>query len=220
MDVALKSDWGNVLCEEFEKNYFKELCYFVKKERGEHLVYPPEKLVFNAFEKCPFSKVKIVILGQDPYHGEGQANGLSFSVAENLPFPPSLRNIFKELNDDLGVSQPSNGNLERWAEQGVLMLNSTLTVRSGAAGSHQGKGWQEFTDSVIRILNDRKLNLVFVLWGAYAQSKADMISSQKHRVLKSRHPSPFSAYRGFYGSKPFSKVNDYLKLKDIDGIIW
>ena len=183
-------------------------------------IYPPAKLYFNAFEHCSFDDVRVVILGQDPYHGPGQANGLCFSVNDDVPFPPSLKNIFKEINDDLGYPMPKTGNLERWARQGVLLLNSTLTVRARQAGSHQKRGWEEFTDSVIKLISDKKENIVFLLWGAYAQKKGSVIDPNKHHILSSAHPSPFSVHRGFFGNKHFSKTNEYLKQIGKSPIQW
>ncbi len=221
MDVKIESSWKNKLSEEFEKPYFGTLTTFVK---GEYMagktIYPPPKQIFNAFEHCSFDAVKVVILGQDPYHGPGQANGLCFSVSDAVKQPPSLQNIFKELESDLGKPIPDSGNLERWADQGVLLLNATLTVQARSAGSHQGKGWEAFTDAVIKKLSDEKENLVFILWGRYAQDKGAVIDEQKHLVLKSAHPSPFSAHSGFFGSKPFSKANAYLIMHGKNAIDW
>ena len=205
---------------EFEKPYFQQLTEFVKQEYQTHTVYPPGKEIFRAFDYCPFRDVKVVIIGQDPYHGPGQANGLCFSVRPGQRMPPSLVNIFKELLVDLGKPLPASGELERWAQQGVLLLNATLTVRASSPGSHQNKGWETFTDEVIRLLSLEKENLVFILWGAYAQKKGEVIDRQKHFVIMSPHPSPFSADRGFFGSKPFSKANDYLRSKGIPEIDW
>lgn len=220
MEVKIEKSWKNVLHSEFEKEYFKDLTTFVKTEYSKKKIYPPPSLIFSAFEYCPFDSVKVVILGQDPYHGPNQANGLSFSVNENVQIPPSLQNIYKELKNDLNIISPKSGNLERWAKQGVLLLNSTLTVQANLAASHSGKGWEEFTDSVIQILSDQKEHLVFILWGAYAKKKGEIIDRFKHLVIQSPHPSPFSADRGFFGSKPFSKTNDYLKEKGIPPINW
>lgn len=211
MDVKIEPSWKEILKEEFEKPYFKNLVDFVKSEYETQKVFPPGKQIFSAFEHTPFDEVKVVIIGQDPYHGQGQANGLCFSVADGVKQPPSLKNIFKELHSDLGKTIPESGNLERWAEQGVLLLNATLTVRASQAGSHQNKGWEEFTDAVIQKLSDQKENLVFILWGAYAQKKGSIINPEKHFIIKSVHPSPFSAHSGFFGSQPFSKTNSYLK---------
>lgn len=220
MDVKIDLSWKQRLGPEFEKDYFKSLTTFVKTEYHNHLVFPPGKLIFNAFNLCSFDDLKVVILGQDPYHGPEQAHGLCFSVNDGVKFPPSLRNIFKEIEQDLKLPVPTSGNLERWASQGVLMLNATLTVRSGEAGSHQKKGWERFTDEVIRIIAEQKENVVFILWGAYAQKKGEMIDDSKHLVLKSVHPSPLSASRGFFGNHQFSKTNTYLKLKGLEVIKW
>jgi len=196
---------------EFEKEYFARLVDFVKEEYRTTTIYPPGGLIFNAFDLCPFENVKAVIIGQDPYHGKGQAHGLCFSVRDGVAFPPSLMNIFKEVESDMGYKPFPTGNLGRWASQGVLLLNATLTVRAHQAGSHQRKGWEEFTDSVIRILNNEKENLVFFLWGAYAQRKGASIDKSKHLVLESVHPSPLSAYNGFFGNRHFSRCNEYLR---------
>lgn len=210
MNVQIEEGWKQALAPEFEKPYFKELTDFVRREYHTTTVYPPGKLIFNAFDLCPFDKVKVVIIGQDPYHGPGQAHGLCFSVNDGVPFPPSLQNIFKEIHDDLGAPVPASGNLTRWAQQGVLLLNATLTVRAHQAGSHQGKGWEAFTDAAIRVLADSREHLVFILWGSYAQKKGAFIDRQKHLVLTSVHPSPLSAYHGFFGNKHFSRANAYL----------
>ena len=220
MDVKIEPSWKSKLNTEFEKEYFLRLSEFVKEEYRKNTIYPPGSLIFNAFNLCPFQKVKAVIIGQDPYHGPGQAHGLCFSVREEIDFPPSLINIFKEIESDLGIKRPVNGNLERWAAQGVLLLNATLTVKAHQAGSHQKKGWEEFTDSVISILNNEKENIVFFLWGAYAQKKGESIDRSKHLVLESVHPSPLSAMRGFFGNKHFSKCNDYLVKHSIEPINW
>jgi uracil-DNA glycosylase len=205
---------------EFEKPYFERVTSFVRQEYATTTVYPPGKLIFNAFNLCPFDKVRVVIIGQDPYHEPGQAHGLCFSVNDGVPFPPSLQNIFKEIHDDIGTPMPTSGNLTRWAEQGVLLLNATLTVRAHQAGSHQNKGWEEFTDAVIRQLNDHKEHLVFILWGSYAQRKGSIIDRSKHLVLTSAHPSPLSAYRGFFGNHHFSQANAYLQKNGIPPIQW
>jgi len=220
MDVKINADWKEKLADEFDKPYFESLADFVKAEYKKKKIFPQGNEIFNAFEKCPFDKVKVVILGQDPYHGPGQAHGLSFSVREGVPFPPSLLNIFKELKNDLNMSMPSHGNLERWAKQGVLMLNATLTVEAHRAGSHQNKGWEEFTDAVIRKLAEEKEGLVFMLWGAYARKKAAFISEKKHLKLHAPHPSPLSAHRGFLGCGHFSKTNTYLKENGKGEIEW
>lgn len=218
--VKIHESWLPVLAEEFEKPYFKKLISFVKEEYANQEVFPPGPQIFHAFEKCPYDQVKVVILGQDPYHGKGQANGLAFSVNEKIRIPPSLVNIFKEIKSDLGKEMPATGNLERWAEQGVLLLNATLTVRAHTAGSHQKKGWEEFTDTVIQILSEQKQNLVFLLWGAYAQRKAELINSSKHLILRAAHPSPFAADKGFFGSRHFSKTNAYLREHGKEEIDW
>jgi len=220
MDVKIESSWKLKLKDEFEKEYFIKLSEFVKNEYKTNTIYPPGSLIFNSFNLCPFDKVKAVIVGQDPYHGQGQAHGLCFSVRDGISYPPSLINIFKEIESDLKISRPKSGNLERWASQGVLLLNATLTVRADQAGSHQKKGWEEFTDSVIRRLNEEKQNLVFFLWGAYAQKKCESIDRSRHLVLESVHPSPLSASRGFFGNKHFSRCNDYLINKGIQAIDW
>ncbi|MDN3670151.1 uracil-DNA glycosylase [Echinicola jeungdonensis] len=220
MNVKIEQSWKDKLNGEFEKPYFKSLIQFVKSEYQNKTIYPKGNDIFNAFEHCPFNKVKVVILGQDPYHGPGQAHGLSFSVPEGVPFPPSLLNIFKELKQDVGAEVPPNGNLERWADQGVLLLNATLTVEARKAGSHQRKGWEEFTDAVIHKLAEEKEGLVFLLWGAYARKKAAFISDKKHLKLHAPHPSPLSAHRGFLGCGHFSKANAYLKDKGMDEIKW
>lgn len=220
MEVKIEPSWKKHLVEEFGKESFRKLTAFVKSEYLSKVVYPPPKFMFRAFEMCPFDKVKVVILGQDPYHGKGQANGLCFSVNEGVALPPSLQNIFKEIEDDVGIKVNRSGNLDRWAKQGVLLLNATLTVEHGKAGSHQNKGWEEFTDGVIQMLSDQKEHLVFVLWGRYAQQKGARIDAKKHLVLKSAHPSPFSAYSGFFGSKHFSAANEYLRQHGKKTIDW
>ena len=210
MGVKLENSWQDLLKDEFSKSYFLELTNFVKQEYQKGKVFPPGKYIFNALDSLPVDKVKVVILGQDPYHGDGQAHGLSFSVPDGIEPPPSLKNIFKELYTDLGIKKNSSGNLSPWVDQGVLLLNSTLTVRAHQAGSHQNKGWEMFTDAIIKNLSTKRKNLVFILWGNYAQKKGAFINSNDHLVLKSAHPSPLSAYNGFFGSKPFSKTNSYL----------
>lgn len=220
MDVKIDPSWKEKLSHEFEKPYFKELVSFVKQEYQEHTVYPPGPKIFNAFNHCTFNDTKVVIIGQDPYHNPGQANGLSFSVADGLRIPPSLKNIYKEISDEFNKSMPDSGNLERWAEQGVLLLNATLTVRANQPGSHQNKGWEEFTDEVIRTVSTEKEHLVFMLWGAYAQKKGSIIEDTRHLVLKSAHPSPFAANRGFFGNNHFIKANEYLKSKGKEPIDW
>jgi uracil-DNA glycosylase len=220
MDVKIEKTWKSKLNPEFEKEYFIRLSEFIRQEYKKNTVYPQGSLIFNAFNLCPFDNVKAVIIGQDPYHGPGQAHGLCFSVRDGVDFPPSLINIFKEIELDMGLSRPASGNLERWAAQGVLLLNATLTVRAHQAGSHQKKGWEEFTDSVISIINHEKRNVVFLLWGAYAQKKGESIDRSKHLVLESVHPSPLSASRGFFGNKHFSRCNNYLMDNGIEPIIW
>lgn len=221
MDINIHASWKKELHEEFEKAYFENLVKFVKGEYGRYTCYPPGKSIFAAFEYCPFDKVEVVILGQDPYHGKGQAHGLCFSVNEEVPMPPSLLNIFREIETDLGKPFPTNGNLKRWAKQGVLLLNSTLTVRANQAGSHQNKGWEAFTDSVIKKISDKKENVVFFLWGSYARKKGSKIDRQKHLVLESGHPSPLSANRGlWFGNKHFGKANEYLREKGKKEIDW
>ena len=220
MDIKIEPNWKELLNSEFEKPYFSALTEFVKSEYASQKIYPPGRLIFNAFDKCPFDKVKVVILGQDPYHEPGQAHGLCFSVPDGVPPPPSLQNIFKEIQEDLGLPVPKSGNLERWAEQGVFMLNATLTVRAHQAGSHQKKGWETFTDQVVRLLNDSDNHLVFILWGAYAQRKGGFIDTKKHLVLSSVHPSPLSSHRGFFGNHQFSKANNYLISQGKEPIRW
>lgn len=221
MGVKIEESWKMRLKDEFEKPYFDNLINFVKAAYSSTVCYPPGGLIFNAFDKCPFDKTRVVILGQDPYHGPRQANGLSFSVNDGVTFPPSLINIFKELNEDLGVPFPKSGNLERWAEQGVLLLNSTLTVQAASAGSHQNKGWEQFTDAVIKCINDEKEGVVFLLWGKYAQDKGKIIDTTKHFVLKSKHPSPMSAnFGGWFGNKHFSQTNNYLRSRGVAEIEW
>ncbi len=221
MNVKIENSWREKLSPEFEKTYFKNLVDFVKNEYSIGTVYPPGKLIFNAFDKCPFNETKVVILGQDPYHGAGQAMGLSFSVNEGITTPPSLINIFKEIKDDLGIPIPKSGNLERWANQGVLLLNATLTVRASEAGSHQKKGWETFTDAVIKCISEEKEGVVFMLWGKYAQDKGAIINDSKHLVLKSKHPSPMAANSGgWFGNHHFSQANEYLESKGLVGIQW
>lgn len=220
MEVRIDQSWKEHLQTEFDKPYFKALTDFVRDEYAHGPVYPPGKLIFNAFDLCPFNKVKVVIIGQDPYHEPGQAHGLCFSVNDGVPFPPSLRNIFKEISDDLGKPVPPSGDLTRWARQGVLLLNATLTVRAGMAGSHQGRGWEEFTDAVIRELNAGRDGLVFILWGGYAKKKGAMIDRSRHLVLSSAHPSPLSAYNGFFGNHHFSQTNNWLISHGESPIEW
>lgn len=218
--VKIESSWLVELQEEFDKPYFEQLIQFVRNEYANYTCYPPGPLIFNAFNQCPFDKVKVVLIGQDPYHEPKQAHGLCFSVNDGIPFPPSLRNIFQEISTDIGSPIPSTGNLTRWAHQGVLLLNATLTVREHMAGSHQKRGWEQFTDAVIKLISDKKEHVVFILWGSYAQSKSTLIDSNKHFILKSAHPSPLSAYRGFFGNHHFSLTNMYLKKNGLEGINW
>ena len=220
MDVKIEESWKEVLGTEFEKPYFAQLTEFVRNEYSAGTVYPPAKLIFNAFDHCPFDKVKVVIIGQDPYHGAGQANGLCFSVNKGIAMPPSLVNIFKEIAADTGKPIPTDGDLTRWSDQGVLLLNATLTVRAGNAGSHQRRGWEEFTDAAIRILAEKRENLVFILWGSYAQRKGAFIDRNKHLVLTSPHPSPLSAYAGFFGNHHFTLTNDVLVKNGKEPIDW
>ncbi|MEP1032137.1 uracil-DNA glycosylase [Ekhidna sp.] len=220
MAVKIEDSWKKQLEAEFEKDYFRELTAFVKRAYEQKRIYPPGSLIFSAFDHCPFDDLKVVIVGQDPYHGPGQANGLCFSVSDGVRHPPSLQNIFKEIQSDIEKPIPQSGNLERWADQGVLLLNATLTVEASKAGSHQNKGWEAFTDAVLEVVSREKENVVFVLWGAYAQKKGAFIDDSKHLILKSPHPSPFSAHSGFFGSKPFSKTNQYLTSKGLTSINW
>lgn len=220
MEVNIEDSWKRRLQPEFDKPYFYNLTNFVKEEYSKYTVFPPGRFIFHAFNTCPFDKVKVVIIGQDPYHEPGQYYGLCFSVLDGVPFPPSLLNIFKEIENDLGKPMPKSGRLERWADQGVLLINAILTVRAHQAGSHRGKGWEEFTDAVIKILNDEKENIVFILWGSYAQRKGAFIDRNRHCVLTAAHPSPLSADRGFFGCKHFSKANQYFKSKGISEIEW
>ena len=219
--IKIEKSWLDILHNEFNKGYFKILTDFVRKEYTQNPpIYPPGSLIFNAFNCCPFNKTKVVIIGQDPYHGENQANGLSFSVNPAIAIPPSLRNIYKELEIDLDIKSPTTGDLTHWAKQGVLLLNATLTVRGNQPGSHQNKGWEEFTDAAIEALATKKSGIVFILWGSYAQKKGAFINKKKHLVLTSPHPSPLAAYRGFFGCKHFSKTNEYLKLNGKEPIEW
>ncbi len=212
--------WKDALAAEFQSDYFKKLKEFLVEERKKYVVYPPGLKIFSAFNHTPFNKVKVVILGQDPYHGAGQANGLCFSVSSGIQQPPSLQNIFKEIHDDLGIPIPKTGNLEKWADQGVLLLNATLTVRANTAGSHQKQGWENFTDAVIRALSEKRKGLVFILWGKFAQAKEILIDRAKHHILKAPHPSPFSVHSGFFGCKHFSKTNELLKKEGQKEIDW
>ena len=220
MNVRIEESWKRRLQDEFDKDYFVKLTDFVRSEYATTTVYPPGSQMFSAFDACPFDKVKVVILGQDPYHEPRQANGLCFSVNDGIMFPPSLQNIFKEIESDLGISIPKSGDLSRWASQGVLLLNATLTVRAHQAGSHQNRGWEQFTDAVIHRLAEEREHLVFLLWGSYAPRQGDFIDRSKHLVLKSPHPSPLSAHRGFLGNKHFSRTNEYLRSHGIEPIQW
>ena len=220
MDVKISESWKNLLQEEFNKPYFEELTRFVKSEYSAGQVFPAGRNIFRAFDKCPFDKLKVVIIGQDPYHGVGQANGLCFSVDDGVQYPPSLQNIFKEIHDDIGSPIPSSGNLDRWAEQGVLLLNAVLTVRAHQAASHAGRGWEQFTDAVVRTIAERKEGVVYMLWGNYAQRKGQIADPERNLILKSVHPSPLSVYRGFFGCKHFSKANDYLIQQGKEPIVW
>ncbi|MBQ6612090.1 MAG: uracil-DNA glycosylase [Alistipes sp.] len=219
-NVRIASDWNEILQTEFTKPYFDELVSFVKGEYASGVVYPTGSNIFRAFDKCPFDKLKVVIIGQDPYHGPGQANGLCFSVGEGVPFPPSLQNIFKEVASDVGTPVPMSGELDRWAEQGVLLLNSVLTVRQHCAASHAGRGWETFTDAVVRAIAERKEGVVYMLWGSYAQKKGAIANPEKNLILKAVHPSPLSAYRGFFGCKHFSQANQYLQQIGKTPIEW
>ena len=218
--VRIDPSWNEVLKEQFEAPYFAQLKEFLVAERQQFVCYPPGSKIFNAFDSTPFDKVKVVILGQDPYHGPGQAHGLSFSVPDGVPFPPSLQNIFKELHDDLGVPMARSGNLEKWAREGVLLLNASLTVRAGQAASHSRHGWEQFTDAAIRALSEQREHIVFILWGNYAIAKQALIDPFKHLILKSVHPSPLSASRGFFGCHHFSQTNNYLMQNGIEPIDW
>lgn len=220
MDVKMEPSWKTRLAGEFEKDYFVKLTDFVRQEYRQATVYPSGPNIFNAFAHCPFDRVKVVIIGQDPYHEPGQAHGLCFSVQDGTPLPPSLQNIFKEITDDLGRPRPTSGDLTRWADQGVLLLNATLTVRAHRAGSHQGHGWETFTDAAIRCLNAERQHLVYMLWGAYAQKKGASIDTSRNLVLTSPHPSPLSAHRGFFGNRHFSRANDYLVALGESPIDW
>ncbi|OHX68322.1 uracil-DNA glycosylase [Flammeovirga pacifica] len=220
MDVTIDKSWKTKLQEEFDKPYFQSLISFIKEEYASKEIFPPASQIFNAFDRCKFDDIKVVIIGQDPYHDVNQANGLSFSVNEGVKIPPSLRNIFKEIQNDLGIPPASSGNLERWADQGVLLLNATLTVEAHKAGAHQKKGWEEFTSAVIKKVSDDCEGVVFFLWGNYAQKKGEVIDSSKHFVLKSVHPSPLSASRGFFGNHQFSQANAYLVKQGKTEIQW
>jgi len=220
MKFIINNNWNELFKPQFSEKYFLELQNFIEQEYKTQTIFPPENLIFNAFNLCPFDKIKVVILGQDPYHGKNQSHGLCFSVQDNVKIPPSLRNVFKELQADLNIDSPQTGNLENWAKQGVLLLNATFTVREAQAGSHQNKGWETFSDFIIKKISDEKENVVFLLWGAYARKKNILIDENKHEILSSAHPSPLSAHRGFLGNKHFSKTNEYLTSKDIKPIIW
>ncbi len=220
MEVKIAQDWKDILAPEFEKPYFEELTHFVRDEYAAHRIYPRGSNIFRAFDKCPFDKLKVVIIGQDPYHGPGQAHGLCFSVADGVPFPPSLQNIFKEVHADTGAEIPLSGNLDRWAEQGVLLLNAVLTVREHEAASHAGRGWETFTDAVVRAVAERKEGVVYMLWGSYAQRKGAIADPSRNLILKAVHPSPLSAYRGFLGCRHFSQANAYLESIGQEPIKW
>ncbi len=220
MPIKIHPSWKKHLETEFDKAYFKNLTDFIKEEYEKNTIYPHPKNIFRAFDLCPFKDVKVVILGQDPYHGKGQANGLCFSVNNETPLPPSLKNIYKEIHEDTGEAIPKNGNLDHWARQGVLLLNATLTVRAHNAASHQNKGWEEFTDAAIKALSEQRENIVFLLWGSYAQKKGAVIDPKKHLILKAPHPSPLSSHRGFFGCKHFSKTNEYLEKQGLEPIKW
>jgi uracil-DNA glycosylase len=221
-DVKIDESWKKPLQEEFAKPYFAQLVEFLKQEKtAGKTIFPPGSQIFSAFQHTPFDQVKVVIIGQDPYHGEGQAHGLCFSVNKGVPVPPSLKNIYKELESDIeGFKAPSHGDLNHWADQGVLLLNATLTVEKDKAGSHQGKGWEQFTDAVIRLVSEKREHVVFILWGRFAQGKASFIDASKHLILQAAHPSPFSAYNGFLGCRHFSRTNQYLQDHDISPILW
>jgi uracil-DNA glycosylase len=220
INPQIEESWKKILKDEFDSQYFIELKEFLIEEKNKYIIYPPGKLIFNAFNKTPFENVKVVLLGQDPYHGKGQAHGLCFSIPRGTPLPPSLVNIFKELTDDLNVPFPAHGNLEKWAAQGVFLLNATLTVRASQAGSHQNKGWEIFTDSVIKKISEKRAGIVFLLWGKYAQAKEVLIDTNKHYILKAAHPSPYSADYGFFGCKHFSKSNNILSRHGLPAIDW
>lgn len=220
IDPMIEEGWKSVLMEQFQAPYFSALKEFLVEEKKSYTIYPPGRLIFNAFQRTPFDRVKVVILGQDPYHGNGQAHGLCFSVPQDIPKPPSLVNIFKELKSDLGMPIPTHGTLEKWTDQGVLLINATLTVRDSQAGSHQKKGWETFTNRVIEVVSQEKSGVVFILWGRFAQAKESLIDGNKHLVLKSAHPSPLSAYNGFFGCQHFSKTNKYLEQEGKSGIDW
>ncbi len=220
MNVRIEPSWHQVLEAEFEKPYFQTLTEFIREEYAHNTIYPAGRNIFRAFDKCPFNEVKVVIIGQDPYHGEEQANGLCFSVNDGIAHPPSLQNIFKEVASDIGTPIPESGNLDRWAEQGVLLLNAVLTVRAHEAASHAGRGWEQFTDAVVRELNQRQQNIVYMLWGNYAQRKGAIVDATRNCILKAVHPSPLSVYRGFFGSRHFSQANAYLRSVGKREIVW
>lgn len=220
INPQIEASWKEVLADEFGSDYFMSLKEFLLEEKAKHLIYPPGHLIFNAFNSTPFNMVKVVILGQDPYHGKGQAHGLCFSVPSGMTQPPSLINIFKELQSDLGIPVPVSGNLEKWTKQGVLLLNATLTVRANQAGSHQGKGWETFTDAVIKKISDSRSGIVFLLWGKFAQAKEALIDAKKHYILMAAHPSPFSAFNGFFGCRHFSKTNEILVRHGLEPVDW
>ena len=220
IDPIIEAGWKSVLLDQFQSPYFRTLKEFLVEEKKKYTLYPPGRLIFNAFQRTPFDRVKVVILGQDPYHGKGQAHGLCFSVPQGIPKPPSLVNIFKELQADLSIAIPEHGTLDKWADQGVLLINATLTVRDSQAGSHQKHGWETFTNRVIEVVSQEKSGVVFLLWGRFAQAKEALIDSNKHLILKSAHPSPLSAYNGFFGCKHFSLTNDYLEKQGLPGIDW
>ena len=220
IDPQIEASWKKVLWEEFQSDTFQSLRSFLKDEKSRYTIYPPGPLIFNAFNSTPLGKVKVVILGQDPYHGPGQAHGLCFSVPQGIKAPPSLVNIFKELQSDLGIPIPSHGNLQKWADQGVLLLNATLTVRAATAGSHQKRGWEPFTDRAIEMVSRNAEHVVFLLWGRYAQAKVPLIDTTRHLVLKAAHPSPLSAHNGFMGCRHFSQANQYLEQKGLDPVDW
>jgi len=220
VNPVIEEGWKEILMDEFQSPYFSELKAFLVEEKKKYTIYPPGRLIFNAFQHTPFDRVKVVILGQDPYHGKGQAHGLCFSVPQGIPQPPSLVNIFKELQSDLNIPAPNHGNLEKWADQGVLLLNASLTVRDSQAGSHQKKGWETFTNRVIESVSEKKEGLVFLLWGRYAQAKENLVDGTRHLILKSAHPSPLSAYNGFFGCRHFSRTNEFLAQQGKTGIDW
>ena len=220
MEVKIASDWKELLAPEFEKPYFESLVEFVREEYATHRIYPRGSNIFRAFDKCRFENLKVVIIGQDPYHGPGQANGLCFSVNDGVRFPPSLQNIFQEVYNDTGAPIPASGNLDRWAEQGVLLLNAVLTVRAHEAASHAGRGWETFTDAVVRTIAERKQGVVYMLWGSYAQRKVELADPARNCILKSVHPSPLSVYRGFFGCRHFSRANDYLMSVGKEPVNW